>query len=108
MRAPGDGAARNPAREQAAAKERTLQRAVAVDPAPPEARHLAGCVEPWDRIAVVAEDACLEVGLEPAEGLARQDRQPHADQRTGRGVEDPVRRGDAAEAVGQVAPSPVD
>ena len=47
----GGGAARRPAREQAAAEERALERAVAVHAAAAEAGHLAGGVEAVQRLA---------------------------------------------------------
>ena len=59
--------------EQAAAEERALERAVAVHPAAAEAGHLAGRVQAGQRLAVGAQHARGEVGLQAAERLARED-----------------------------------
>src|SRR5215211_6075086 len=81
--APGcrHGAARAAAGEETAAEEGALEGAVPVHPPAAEAGDLAGRVEPGQRLAVGAQHARLEVGLEAAERLAGEDVELHADQR---------------------------
>src|SRR5205814_10733437 len=61
---------------------------LAVHAAAAEAGGLAGCVEARDRLAVLAQHARLEVGLDPAERLARHRLEPDRDQRAGVRVRD--------------------
>ena len=79
---------------------------MAVDAAAPEAARLASRVEAGQRPAAgdaLALHAAAEVGLETAEGLAQQHVQAHRDQRTRRGIEQPVRGGGADQAVAEIA-----
>src|SRR5699024_7511672 len=76
--------------EDAPAQERSLQRGVAVHAASAEAGDLTGGEEPGDRCPSCPDDLTVEVRLEPAEGLAREQTQPHRDQRPVRRIEDPV------------------
>ena len=98
----GQRAAGGAPAEDAAAEERALQRAVAVHAAAAEAGDLAGGVQAGQRLAGVGQDAALQVGLQAAERLAREDVQLDGDQRAGVGVEQAVGRGDAGDAVGEV------
>src|SRR4051794_3829778 len=59
--------------EEAASEEGALQGVVAVDAPAAEAGDLAGRVETVDRVAVGAQGAGVEVGLDAAEGLAGED-----------------------------------
>src|SRR5215217_5978815 len=59
----GRRAARGAAREEAAAQEGSLERAVAVHASAAEAGHLACGVEAGHGVAALAEHARLEVGL---------------------------------------------
>src|SRR5665213_475783 len=68
--------------KQAAAEECSLQRAIAVDAAAAEAGRFARGVKPPDDLAVLAEHAGVEVGLEPAQRLAGHDVELHRDQGT--------------------------
>src|SRR4051812_1538205 len=73
--------------EDAAAQEGALERVVAVHSAAAEAGDLAGRIEAGEGSAVGADHLGVEVGLEPAERLARADVQPDRDQRPVLGVE---------------------
>src|SRR5579863_10406460 len=96
-RAPGIAA-----REQAAAEERAFQRAIAVHAAAAEAGRLARGIEPRHDLAVLAEDARIEIGLETAERLAGQDIELHRDQGAVGGIENAVRFCGADQAVADV------
>src|SRR5512146_2852759 len=75
--------------QHAAAQERALQRAFAVAAASAEAGGLADGVQPWDRVAVGgAQHAALEIGLDAAQALARQNELANGNQRPRLGVED--------------------
>ena len=102
-RASGD-----PAGEDAAAEEGALERVVAVHPAAAEAGDLARGVDTRERLARGLEHAGVEVGVQAAEGLARQDVQPDGDQRAVGGVEELVRRGDPDQLVAAVVAVPAD
>ena len=80
--ADGRSAPGGAAGEDAAAQERALQRAVAVHAAAAEARHLARRIDVAERRAVGLEHARRQVGLQAAQRLARQDPEPHRDQRS--------------------------
>src|SRR5262249_46172909 len=67
-----------------------------------EARHLARRVDIVQWRSVRFEDARVEVGGQPAQRLARQDREPDRDQRPVGGVEQAMRLGHANEPVAQV------
>ena len=82
---------RHAPREDAPAQERPLQRAVAVHPAAAETRHLAGSEHVAQRLPIRPQHAPRQVGLQPAQRLARQNPQPHGDQRPRLGVEQAVR-----------------
>src|SRR5215218_9810036 len=70
------------AAEQAAAEEGSLQSAVAVHSAAPEAGRLPCRIHACQRRAVGTQDPGFEVGLQAAERLAGQHVQPYGDQRT--------------------------
>lgn len=99
-------AARRAAGEEAAAQERALQGAVAVDAAAAEAGGLACRVQARDRCAALGQDARGQVGLQATEGLAGEDVQLDGDQRARGGVEDAVRRGGADEPVAEEPAGP--
>src|SRR5882724_1724817 len=88
--------------EQAAAEKCALKRAVAVHAAAAEAGGFADGIEPRYDLAVAAEYPRREVGLETAQSLAGQDVEAHRDQRPLRGIENPVRRRGAYQAVADV------
>src|SRR5699024_3748181 len=92
----------------AAAQERALERAVTVHAASSEAGDLAGGPQAWHHGAVGAPDPTVQVGLDAAEGLARDDVQPYRDEGAGAGVEDLVRRCGAGESFTTGAPAVVD
>src|SRR5665213_3671023 len=68
------------AREQATAEERAFQRAVAMHAAAAETGCFAGGVEPRHDLAVLAEHAGVEIGLETAQRLAGHDVELDRDQ----------------------------
>ena len=103
------GAAGDPPGEQAAAEEGALQRAVAVHAAAAEAGDLAGRVEARERLAGRrAARATSRSVCRPPSDLRVRIEQAHGDQRAGLGVEDPVRRRDARDLVGEVGAGAVD
>src|SRR5512141_1649480 len=67
------GPSRDHSREHAAAEERPLERADAVDAPAPEPRRLAHGEEPRHRRPVLPEHAALEVGLDAPEARAGED-----------------------------------
>ncbi len=77
-------------------------------PPPPKPATSPAAYRPGQRLAVGAEHAAGQVGVQAAERLAREDVQADRDQRAGLRVEDPVRRGDARDPVRQVAPRAAD
>src|SRR5216684_6240011 len=89
------GAAGIAAGEQAAAEKSTFQRTVAVHAAAAETGGFAGGVKPGHDLAVAAEHAGVEVGLETAQRLAGQDVELDRDQRAVGGIENAVRLGGA-------------
>jgi hypothetical protein len=97
-----------PPGEQAAAEERALQRPVSVHAAAAEAGDLARGIEAGKGLARCLEHARGQVRLQTAERLAGEDVQADGDQRAGVGVEDPVRRRDAGDLVGEVGAGAVD
>src|SRR5262249_9397276 len=58
-----------------------LERAASVDAAATEPRRLTDGVEPGDGGAVAAQHAALEIGLDAAQALAREDELAHRHQR---------------------------
>src|SRR4051795_2962544 len=88
---PGRRAPGISSRKQAAAEKRAFQRAVAVHAAAAETGGFAGGVEAGDDLAILAEHARVEVGLETAQRLAGQDVEFYCDQWAMRGIEDAVR-----------------
>ena len=66
--------------------------------APAESGYLTRGEQARDRLAGIRQYPPGQVGLQPAEGLAGDDVQPHRDQRAGPGIEDLVRGGGADEA----------
>src|SRR5699024_365498 len=94
--------------EDAPAEERSLQGVVAVHAAPAEAGDLTGGEEPGDRCPCRPDDLSVEVRLEPAEGLAREQTQPHRDQRSVRRIEDPMGPDGPDDLVAEVGPGIVD
>ena len=97
------GAACIAAGEQAAAEKRAFQRTIAVHAAAAETGRFAGGVEPRHDVAVAAEHAGVEVGLEAAQRLAGQDVELDRDQRAVGGIENAVRLGGADQAVADIA-----
>ncbi len=69
-----------------------------------EAGHLPGRVHAAERLARRAEHPAREIGLDPAERLAGEDREPHGDEGARRRVEQPMWLHDPHETVGQKAP----
>src|SRR5438874_181960 len=68
--------------EHTAAEERALERALAVQAAAAEAGRLADRVEAVDRLPVArAQHAATEIGLDPAQALARHGLQADRDER---------------------------
>src|SRR3984885_232324 len=104
----GRRAARVAAREQATAKKCPFQRAIAVHAAAAETGGFAGRIEPAHDLAVLAEHARIEIGLKTAQRLAGQNVELHRNQRTMRGIENPVRLRRADQAVADVTPRIVD
>src|SRR5689334_13462536 len=95
------GAARDAAREDAAAQEGALERAIAVHPAAAEAARLARRVQTAHRRAVRAQHPTVEIGLEPAERLAREDPQADGHEWPALRIEERVRTRDTDEAVAE-------
>src|ERR1700738_654512 len=95
MERSGDGAARRAPGEQATAQEGALERPISVHPSSPEAGNLARGIKAGQRGSVGSQDARRQIGLKAAQRLARQDSQAHGDQRAGRWIEEPMRRGGA-------------
>lgn len=79
-----------------------------MDAPAPKARGLAGSIQPRERAPVGPDDVALEVGLDAAERLARQQVHAHGDQRPARRVQQLVGRRDAAARVGPVLPPVAD
>ncbi|GAW25974.1 putative fumarate reductase succinate dehydrogenase flavo protein [Rosellinia necatrix] len=104
----GDRHPGSAAGEDAAAEEGALEGVVAVDAAAAEAGGLTGGVEAGEHRAVGAHDAAAEVGLDAAEGLARQQVHAHGDEGAVGRVEQAVRRRDAAAAVRPVVAAVAD
>ena len=73
-----------------------------------ESRDLAGRVEPVEHAAVRLHDGRVEVRLQPAQGLAREQTQPHRDERPVGRVEDLVRFLHPHDLVAEVVPGIVD
>ncbi|KAJ0163891.1 hypothetical protein CTA2_2171 [Colletotrichum tanaceti] len=103
-----DAAARRPPGEDAASQEGPLQAVVAVDAAAAEAGGLACRVQARELGAVGPHDVALEVRLDAAQRLPRQQVHAHRDERAVLGVQQPVRRRDAAPPVGPVGAAVVD
>src|SRR5690349_25167021 len=74
-------------REQAAAEKSAFQRTVAVHAATAEAGGFACGIKSPDDLAVAAEHARVEIGLEAAQRLPRQDVELHRDQRAVFGID---------------------
>src|SRR5205814_4001302 len=90
------------------AEESALQRAIAVHAAAAETGGFTGRVKSPDDLAIAAEHAAVQIGLETAQRLAGQDVEFHRDQRTVLGVEDAMRLGGADQFVADIAPRIVD
>ena len=97
------GSARDAAGKDAAAEEGAFERAIAVHPAAAKATHLARRIKTAKRRAARHEDATVEIGLETAERLARQDPEADRDERTGLRIGEAMRAGDSDEAIADVA-----
>src|SRR5260370_24986085 len=97
------GPSRRPSREQAAAKEGALERAVPVHPSSSETGDLARGEETGQRRSVGAQDAPGQIGLQPAKRLAGQDAEASCDQRPGGRIQQCVGRSDADQPVAEVA-----
>src|SRR3954464_3562576 len=95
-------------REQASSEEGAFQRTVAVHAAAAEAGGFTCGIKSPDDLAVVAEHARVEVGLETTQRLARQDVELDRDQRALFGIENAVRPGGADQFVAEVAPRVMD
>src|SRR5450631_3411243 len=89
-------------REQAAAEKSAFQRTVAVHAAAAEAGRFAGGVKSRHDLAVLAEHAGVEIGLEATQCLAGQDVEFYRDQGTAGGIENPVRSGGADQPVADI------
>src|SRR5436305_2196685 len=85
-----DGPSRHPSREHAGAEEGALEGALAVQPSPTEASRLADRVEAGDRLPVGPQHPAAEIGLDPAQALARHRLQPDCQERHGSLVDDPL------------------
>src|SRR5690242_14491815 len=92
-------ASRIPSRKQAAAQKRSLQRTVAVHAATAKTGGFACRIESPDDLAVLAEHARIQIGLEATQRLAGQDVEFDRNQRAMRGVEDSMRFGGADQPV---------
>ena len=79
-----------------------FQRRVAVHAAAAESCDLAGRVKPRHRLAVGAQHAAVEIGLQAAERLAGQNIEPNGNQRAGLRIEQPVRLGRANKPVAEI------
>ena len=99
----GERATDSPTGEEASSEERPLERAEPVHTASAEPGNLARCVDSSERLSIRVEDAPLQVGLEPAEGLACHDVQADRDERPRRSIEEPVRSGHPGQAVAKVS-----
>src|SRR5262249_9311161 len=97
-RSPPGGAAR----EQAPAKERALQRAIAMHAAAAEARGFAGRIESWNDLSARSEHAPQQISLQSTQGFARKDVEPHRDQWAIRGIENPMRLRRAYQAIAEI------
>src|SRR5260370_33887510 len=97
------GPSRRPSREQAAAKEGALERAVPVHPSSPEAGDLARGEETGQRRSVGPQDAPGQLGLQAAEGLTGQDVEASCDQRPGGRIQQRVGRSVPDQPVAAVA-----
>src|SRR5260370_17258222 len=94
--------------KQSAAEEGAFQRAIAVHAAAAEAGGFAGRVKPRHDLAVAAEHAGVEVGLEAAQRLAGQDVEFYGNQRSVLGIENPVRLCGADQPVADILSRVVD
>src|ERR1043166_5525811 len=101
-------APRAASRKQAATEKRAFQRAVAVHAAAAETGGFAGGVKAGDDLAVLAEHARVEIGLESAQRLAGQDVEFYGNQRAVRGVEDAVRSRGTDQLVADISARVVD
>src|SRR5260370_40833576 len=97
------GPSRRPSREQAAAKEGALERAVPVHPSSPEAGDLARGEETGQRRSVGPQDAPGQIGLQAAECLAGQDVEASCDQRPGGRIQQRVGLSEQDRPVAEVA-----
>src|ERR1043166_2626611 len=96
-------APRAASRKQAATEKRAFQRAVAVHAAAAETGGFAGGVKAGDDLALLAEYARIEVGLETAQRFAGQDVEFDGNQRAMRGVEDAMRLCGADQSVADIS-----
>src|SRR5438105_8530920 len=85
------GSARDAPGKDAAAEERAFERAITVHATAAKAAHLACCVETAERRAARREHMTVEIGLQTAERLARQDPEADRDERTGLGIRETMR-----------------
>ena len=85
----------------AAAEERAFESVLSVHPAAAETGRLATGVQSRDRSAVRRKARAVEVRLQPTQRLAGEHLEPHSDERTLRGIQDPVRRCDADDLVAE-------
>lgn len=97
-----DGQPGSPAREDTTSQECPFQRIIPVHAATSKTGRLPRRVQTGEALAPGLHDVGLEVRLEPAERLAREQVHAHGDERAVLGVEQAVGRGDAAPAVGPV------
>src|SRR3984957_2288138 len=96
------------AREQATAEKSPFQRAITVHAAAAKAGGFTGGVKPRLDLAVVAEHARLQIGLEATQRLASEDIELHRNQRAMGGIENPVRFGGADQPVADILTRIVD
>ena len=90
-----------PAREETAAKKRTLERTVAVHPAAAETGCLSRRIKSGNNLAILAEHAPFEIGLDPTQRFARKDIEANGDDRPVRRIKQAVGLGDTNQPVGR-------
>src|SRR3984957_16651293 len=90
------------AREQATAEKSPFQRAITVHAAAAKAGGFTGGGKSRHDLAVAAEQARFEIGLEAAQRLAGQDIELHRNQRAVGGIENPVRLGGAVQPIADI------
>src|SRR6202043_3921632 len=105
---PGERPAGGAPGEDAASQEGAFESVVSVGAAATETGGLASREQAADGVAVLAERASVEVGLDAAQRFASEDVQFHADEGPGGGIEDLVRPRYPHEPVAEVAAAVAD